>query len=183
MPVENNHKRRPVNIDEPNNHKRKRWITNEPNNRIEKKAKNTLTKSEKHKMKKKQKNMAKNKDNANDEILKTKLSSEMPGTFPLPSPPTTPTMIVLDSDDDDKEDNNNDDSPKKAIDEENQVIYTTTNKISLTDRDLQTLQPGKWLNDTIIDFSLKMIQDRNHYNDHSFVSSSFFFTRLRLAKE
>jgi Ulp1 family protease len=108
----------------------------------------------------------------------------MPGTFPLPSPPTTPTMIVLDSDsDDDKEDDNDDNDSKKAINEENQIIFTTTNKISLTDRDLQTLQPGKWLNDTIVDFSLKIIQDRNKYSDYSFVSSSFFFTRLRLAKE
>ncbi|KAG2203084.1 hypothetical protein INT46_005041 [Mucor plumbeus] len=135
-------------------------------------------------MKKKQKKMANDKHNANSNILKTSLSSEMPGTFPLPSPPTTPTMIVLDSDsDDEKEDDNDDNDSKKAINEENQIIFTTTNKISLTDRDLQTLQPGKWLNDTIVDFSLKIIQDRNKYSDYSFVSSSFFFTRLRLAKE
>ncbi|KAL9556808.1 hypothetical protein MBANPS3_001706 [Mucor bainieri] len=129
-------------------------------------------------MKKKKKNKKKQKNKANEASNTDDLNNGMPGTFPLPSPPTTPpTMIILS---DDEEDENSIETTETH--KENEVLYTTTNKISLTDRDLQTLQPGKWLNDTIIDFTLKTIEDRYRCSDFIFVSSSFFFTRLKSAK-
>ncbi|KAF1802095.1 hypothetical protein V8B55DRAFT_1432641 [Mucor lusitanicus] len=103
----------------------------------------------------------------------------MPGAFPLPSPPTTPPTTIILSDD---EEDDNCSEVTETHKEDDDVLYTTTNKISLTNRDLQTLQPGKWLNDTIIDFTLKTIEDKYRCSDYISVSSSFFFTRLKSAK-
>ncbi|CEP07504.1 hypothetical protein [Parasitella parasitica] len=118
----------------------------------------------------------------------TLTKAEMPGTFPSPSPPTTPPLIILsDSDDSDNTDSSDDDrnssSNNRSNKNDNQIIHTTTNKISITERDLLTLQPGRWLNDTIIDYSLKLIEDKFQHNHLISVSGTFFFTKLKLAKE
>ncbi|KAK4513759.1 uncharacterized protein ATC70_005765 [Mucor velutinosus] len=130
-------------------------------------------------VKKKRRNSRKNKKKNRQKDKASEANEGMPGAFPLPSPPTTPpTTIIL-------SDNEEDDNSKEVTDthnEDHEVLHTTTNRISLTNRDLQTLQPGNWLNDTIIDFSLKTIEDKYRCSDYIFVSSSFFFTRLKSAK-
>ncbi|KAI8643369.1 hypothetical protein BD408DRAFT_415125 [Parasitella parasitica] len=135
-----------------------------------------------------------NRKQRNRKALK---ENDMPGTFPLPSPPTTPPTIILSdsdepvdadiSDDDDgsrsSSHSNSNSNSNSNSDNDNQIIHTTTNNISLTERDLLTLKPGKWLNDTIIDYSLKLIEDKCQHNQLITVSSTFFFTKLKSAKE
>ncbi|CAO3655724.1 unnamed protein product [Mucor fragilis] len=149
--------------------KRKREEEESPAKEVKKKKRNNK--------KKKKKNQQKTKTNEADK--ENRDNKRMPGAFPLPSPPTTPptTIILSDSEEDDDSTEN-----AETQNEDNEVLFTTANKISLTNRDLQTLQPGKWLNDTIIDFSLKTIEDKYRCSDYIFVSSSFFFTRLKSAK-
>ncbi|KAL7323839.1 hypothetical protein PS15p_210436 [Mucor circinelloides] len=142
------------------NNKRKR----DENENIAKQVKKTKKSKKKSKKKQQQNNKA---------------SEGMPGAFPLPSPPTTPPTTIILSDNE-EDDNSNENAETHT--EDSDILYTTTNKISLTNRDLQTLQPGNWLNDTIIDFSLKAIEDKYRCSDYIFVSSSFFFTRLKSAK-
>jgi Ulp1 family protease len=57
-------------------------------------------------------------------------------------------------------------------------LCTLENKVSLYANDLNYLNPKQWLNDTIIDFSVLMFQRIYNTESTTFISSSFFFTRL-----
>lgn len=149
--------------------KRKRKEEESPAKEVKKKKRNN----------KKKKKKTQQKEKANEADQENGEDGKMPGAFPLPSPPNTPpTMIILSDSEEDEDSGEN----VETQNEDSEVLFTTANKISLTNRDLQTLQPGNWLNDTIIDFSLKTIEDKYQCSDYVFVSSSFFFTRLKSAK-
>lgn len=50
--------------------------------------------------------------------------------------------------------------------------------LSLTDHDLAHLNPARWLNDSVVDFSAEMFQRAFDPESSIHISSSFFFTRL-----
>ncbi|KAF7425007.1 hypothetical protein PC9H_010318 [Pleurotus ostreatus] len=50
--------------------------------------------------------------------------------------------------------------------------------ITLRNSDVQTLEPKKWLNDTIIDFGMRLVKQRPDAVDDFYIFNSFFFTIL-----